>query len=584
MVKKENKDIKAMRHSAEHVLTQAMLKLYPGLKMAMGPATEDGFYFDFDYSKSISEKDFPKIEKEMKKIIKKDLPFKKEILKVSQARKLFKNNPYKQEWLDEIKQRKEKAVIYKTGDEFTDLCGGPHIKSTGKVGAFKLLSVAGAYWRGDEKNKMLTRIYGTAFKTKQGLNEYIRIQKEAKKRDHRKLGKQLNLFVFSKEVGLGLPLFTEKGTTIRRELERFIVDEEIKRGYKHVCTPDLARVKLYEISGHYPYYKNDMYPVMKIDNDRLILRPMSCPHHFMLFKSKPRSYKELPLKIAELAKMYRYEKSGELTGLMRVRGFCLSDAHIFCTKNQAALVIKEVINLINFTTKTLKLKKGKDYWFRLSLGDPKNKKKYYDDPANWKQGEKILKDVLESVKAPYVTAKDEAAFYGPKIDVQMRNINGKEDTAFTVQYDFCMPSRFKLEYTNEKGKKEQPIVIHRSSIGALERIMAFLIEHYAGNFPLWLAPEQIWVIPVGKQHVKYAKSVVKNLAKNNFRYQLKDENESVSKKIRNGEIQKIPYLLVVGDEELKSKSVRIRSKGKDLGKIKLTQFIEKAKIEVEKKN
>jgi len=581
-MKKENKNLKAMRHSAEHVLTQAMIKLYPGLKMAMGPATEDGFYFDFDYSRPINEKDFKKIEKEMRRIINKDLPFKKQVVEVSEARKLFKGNPYKQEWLDEIEQRKEKAVIYRTGDEFTDLCGGPHVKSTGKIGGFKLLSVAGAYWHGDEKNKMLTRIYGTAFETKKELDEYIKMQKEAKKRDHRKLGKELDLFVFAEEVGPGLPLLTEKGATIRRKLERFVIDEEIKRGYKHVYTPDLAKVKLYEISGHYPYYKDTMYPVMKVDDDELILRPMACPHHFMLFKSKPRSYKELPLKIAEVAKLYRYEKSGELTGLMRVRSFCLADSHIFCREGQAASVIKEVIDLINFVAKTLKLKKGKDYWFRLSLGDPKNKEKYYDDPKNWKQGEKILKNVLEKMKVPYVVAKDEAVFYGPKIDVQMKNVAGKEDTAFTVQYDFYMPVRFKLQYINEKGEKEQPIVVHRSSIGSLERTMAFLIEHYAGNFPLWLAPEQIWVIPVGVKHKKYAKSIAKELAENDFRYQLKDENESVSKKIRNGEMQKIPYLLVVGDEELKSKSVRIRNKGKDLGKIKLIEFIKKAKIEIEK--
>jgi len=587
MVKKVNKlekELEAIRHSTEHVLTQAMLKLYPGLKMAMGPAIEDGFYFDFDYDKQINEKDFPKIKKEMQKIINKDLPFKKQVIEVSEARKLFPNNPYKQEWLDEIEERKEKAVIYKTGNEFVDLCGGPHVKSTGQIKAFKLLYVAGAYWRGDEKNKMLTRIYGTAFKTKKELDEYLKAQEEARKRDHRKLGKDLGLFVFAEEVGPGLPLLTEKGATIRRELERFVIDEEIKRGYQHVYTPDLAKVKLYEISGHYPYYKDTMYPVMQVDDDELILRPMACPHHFMLFKSKPRSYKELPLKMAEVAKLYRYEKSGELTGLMRVRSFCLADSHIFCRKEQAASTIKEVIKLIDFMAGKLKLKKGKDYWFRLSLGDPKNKEKYYDDPKNWAQGEKILKHVLDSMKAPYVVAKDEAVFYGPKIDVQMKNVAGKEDTAFTVQYDFYMPVRFKLEYTNEKGEKEQPIVIHRSSIGSLERTMAFLIEHYAGNFPLWLAPEQMWVIPVGKQHIKYAKDVAKNLAENNFRYKLKDENESVSKKIRNGEVQKIPYLLVVGDEEKKEKSVRVREKGKDLGKIKLTKFIEKAKIKIEKKN
>ncbi len=574
--------IEIIRHSLSHIMAHVVGELFPGTKFGIGPTIENGFYYDFDLPKSLSEKDFPKIEKKMREIIKKNISFKKKKLSEKETKKYVKNQPYKSELIKEL--LKAKITFYESGD-FIDLCQGPHIKSSKEINsnAFKLTKVAGAYWRGDEGNPMLTRIYGVAFNTKKELNEYLKAQEEAKKRDHRKLGKDLDLFVFAEEVGAGLPLLTEKGATIRRVLERFVIDEEIKRGYQHVYTPDLAKVKLYEISGHYPYYKDTMYPVMKVDEDKLILRPMSCPHHFMLFKSKPRSYKELPLKIAEMAKLYRYEKSGELTGLMRVRSFCLADSHIFCRKDQAASVIKEVIDLINFIAGTLKLKKGKDYWFRLSLGDPKNKKKYYDDPKSWKQGEKILKNVLEKMKAPYVIAKDEAVFYGPKIDVQMKNIAGKEDTAFTVQYDFCMPARFKLQYINEKGKKEQPIVVHRSSIGSLERTMAFLIEYYAGNFPLWLAPEQMWVIPVGKQHIKYAKDVVKKLTENNFRCQLKDANESVSKKIRNGEIQKIPYLLVVGDEEKKEKSVRIREKGKDLGKIKLTSFVKKTKIKIEKK-
>ena len=574
--------IEVIRHSLSHIMAHAVGELFPGTKFGIGPIIENGFYYDFDLPKSFSEKDFPKIEKKMREIIKKNISFKKKKLSEKEIKKYVKSQPYKSELIKEL--LKAKMTFYESGD-FIDLCQGPHIKSSKEINsnAFKLTKVAGAYWRGDEGNPMLTRIYGVAFNTKKELNEYLKAQEEAKKRDHRKLGKDLDLFVFAEEVGAGLPLLTEKGATIRRVLERFVIDEEIKRGYQHVYTPDLAKVKLYEISGHYPYYKDTMYPVMKVDEDKLILRPMSCPHHFMLFKSKPRSYKELPLKIAEMAKLYRYEKSGELTGLMRVRSFCLADSHIFCRKDQAASVIKEVIDLINFIAGTLKLKKGKDYWFRLSLGDPKNKKKYYDDPKSWKQGEKILKNVLEKMKAPYVIAKDEAVFYGPKIDVQMKNVAGKEDTAFTVQYDFCMPARFKLQYINEKGKKEQPIVVHRSSIGSLERTMAFLIEYYAGNFPLWLAPEQMWVIPVGKQHIKYAKDIVKKLTENNFRCQLKDANESVSKKIRNGEIQKIPYLLVVGDEEKKEKSVRIREKGKDLGKIKLTSFVKKTKIKIEKK-
>ncbi|MCP6719448.1 MAG: threonine--tRNA ligase [Patescibacteria group bacterium] len=576
--------IEAIRHSLSHIMAHAVQDIFPGVKFGIGPIIENGFYYDFDLSKKISSEDLPKIEKRMREILKENISFKGKKLSKSEINKIFKEQPYKLELMKEFKKEKKKITFYESGD-FIDLCKGSHVKSSKEInpGAFKLTKLAGAYWQGDEKNPMLTRIYGVAFSTKKELSEHLKLLEEIKKRDHRKLGKDLDLFIFAEEVGSGLPLLTEKGTTIRRELERFVVDEEIKRGYHHVYTPDLARVKLYEISGHYPYYKDIMYPVMQVDNDKLVLRPMSCPHHFMLYKDKPKSYRELPLRIAEVAKLYRYEKSGELTGLMRVRSFCLADSHIFCRKNQVAKVVKEVIELIDYIAAQLKLKRGKDYWFRLSLGDRKKKKKYYDDPKSWELGEKTLRSVLKEIKAPYIEAKDEAAFYGPKIDIQMKNVAGHEDTAFTVQYDFCLPARFKLQYVNEKGKGEQPVVIHRSSIGSLERTMAFLIEHYAGFFPLWLAPEQIWVIPVGSKHEKYAREVGENLKENNFRYKVKDENETVSKKIRNGEMQKIPYLLVVGDKEMKAKSVRVRAKSKDLGIIRLTRFIENKKIEIEDK-
>ncbi|MDP2927053.1 MAG: threonine--tRNA ligase [bacterium] len=588
--KNSAEELKKMRHSCEHVLTQATLRLWPGIKMAMGPATDEGFYFDFDpLGERVSEADFPKIEAEMAKIVKDNLPIRKKILTMLQARKLFKGNEYKQEWLDEIKAKKQKPTVYWTGPStssgFVDLCAGPHLKSTGEIGAFKLLSVAGAYWRGSEKNKMLTRIYGTCFASQKELDEHLSRLEDAEKRDHRKLGADLNLFVFSDLVGKGLPLLTPLGTTIRRELERFIVDEEIKRGYQHVITPPLAKTDLYKMSGHYPYYKNTMYPVMKVDEDELILRPMTCPHHFMLYKSKPRSYRDLPMRIAEISPQFRYEKSGELSGLMRVRMFCLADAHIICPLEAASSEIKKVLDLIDYANHVFGLKKGKDYRYRLSLGDRKDDKKYYKDDAAWNKAEKVLRQVLKEIKAPFFEAKGEAAFYGPKIDVQVKRVGGQEETAFTVQYDFVMPKRFDLVYTDNKGKEMQPIVIHRSSIGAFERTMAFLIEHYAGAFPVWLSPVQGWVIPIASRHIPSAQKVFEALRKESLRVEFKDENETVGKKIREGELQKIPYLLIVGDREEKAKTISLRQRKKgDLGAMKLKEFIAKIKKEIEQKS
>jgi threonyl-tRNA synthetase len=583
--KLKEKKLYSMRHSTEHVLTQAMLKLYPSLKMAMGPATEEGFYFDFDLKEKISEEDFPKIEAEMHKIIKKNLPIKKRFLSVSEARKLFKDNEYKQEWLDEIEQKGEKATVYWTGDQFVDLCSGPHVKSTGEIKAFKLLSVAGAYWRGDEKRKMLTRIYGTAFSTKKELDTYLKKIEESKKRDHRKLGKDLNLFVFSDLVGKGLPMFTQKGAVIRRELERFIVDEEIKRGYQHVYTPDIAKVELYETSGHYPYYKNSMYPVMQVDEERLILRPMTCPHHFMLYASQPRSYKELPIRIAELANQYRYEKSGELSGLIRVRLFCLADSHIICKKDQAESEIDAVLDLIDYVSKVLGLKLGKDYQYRLSKGDRNDDKKFYKDDTAWDFSEDVLRKVLKKRKSPFLEAQGEAAFYGPKIDIQMENISGKQETAFTVQYDFVMPKRFKLRYIDQNGNQVEPVVIHRSSIGALERVIAFLIEHFSGAFPLWLSPIQAAVIPIADRHHPYAKKVAIALKENSIRYEIDDRALSLQKRIREAELQKIPYMLVVGDKEKKAKTISIRMRGqKDLKTMSLANFLKKISKEIKEKS
>ena len=588
MVDKE-KDINKLenlRHSTAHLLAAAVMELWPNTKRAIGPSIENGFYFDFDFGDvKITEEDFPKIEAKMREILPSWKSFEKHELDANEARNEYPDNPYKHEMIDEFSEKgKKKVSFYKSGD-YWDLCRGGHIEHPDKkLQNFKLLSVAGAYWRGGEKNKMLTRIYGTVFPTQKELDEYLNNLKLEKERDHRKIGKDLDLFVFSDLVGAGLPLFTEKGATIRRELERFTQDEEIRRGYKHVITPHLAKTDLYRTSGHYPYYKDTMYPVMKVDEDELILRPMTCPHHFMLYKSRPRSYKELPMRIAELASQFRYEKSGELSGLMRVRLFCLADAHIISRVDQANSVIEEVLDLIDYIAKTLGLEKGKDYRYRLSLGDRTDDKKYYKDDKAWDEAEDVLRTVLKKTKSPYFEVEGEAAFYGPKIDIQMKRVSGKEETAFTVQYDFVMPKRFNLTYINEKGKEEQPIVIHRSSIGCIERVLAFLIEKYNGNFPTWLTPVQVKVLPIAERHIEYANEVLKKLRNEEIRAELDDRNATLPAKIRDAQMEKVSYMLVVGDKEEKkvSVSVRVRS-GKDQGEQKLEEFIKNIRKEIDEK-
>lgn len=446
----KNENLDPLRHSAAHLLAAAILRMYPDTKLTIGPAIENGFYYDFDFKNPITEADLPKIEKMMTKTLLEWDKFTHREVTVEEAKEIYKDNPYKLELIDEIVKKKEKITLYKAG-HFEDLCRGGHSEKPNKeIGAFKLLSLAGAYWRGDEKNKMLTRIYATAFPTQKELAHYLEKLEEAKKRDHKKLGAQLDLFVFSETVGKGLPLWTPKGSTVRRILERFIVDEELKRGYLHVYTPDLANVALYEKSGHYPYYKDSMYAPITVDEDTYMLRPMTCPHHFELYLSKPHSYKELPIRYAELASLYRYEKSGELSGLERVRTFTLADAHIIAMESQAEQEVGQVLDLIDYVADTLGLTYGEDYFYRLSLGDRKDEKKYFKDDSAWDKAEETLRTVLTKRQAKFYEAEGEAAFYGPKIDVQMKNVNGKEETAFTVQYDFVMPKRFNLTYINDR--------------------------------------------------------------------------------------------------------------------------------------
>jgi threonyl-tRNA synthetase len=579
-------DLHPLRHSAEHILTLAMLRLYSNKFLpAMGPPTDDGFYFDFEPLNDfkISEDDFAKIEAEMAKIVKENLPIIKNEISLEKAKKLFKDNPYKMEWLESITNREETIITYTIG-EFVDLCAGPHVRYTSKIKAFKLLSIAGAYWHGDEKNKMLTRIYGTAFESKQDLENYLKQTEDAKLNDHRKIGQDLKLFVFSDLVGKGLPTFGPKGATIKRELERFTIDEELKRGYHHVVTPDLAKVDLYKKSGHYPYYKDTMYPVMKIDEEELILKPMTCPHHFMFYKSEQHSYRDLPYRIGEIAHQYRYEKSGELSGLTRVRMFCLADAHIISAKDQAKQVIKEVLELVDFINNKLGMTKGTDYRYRLSLGDRTDTKKYYKDDASWDYAENVLREVLIESKAPFFEATNEAAFYGPKIDIQVKKPTGKEETAFTVQYDFVMPERFDLVFTNQEGKEERPIVIHRSSIGCLERTMAFLIEKFKGAFPTWLSPVQVKIIPITDKQLTYAQKIEQTLKDNNIRVELDDKAETMQNKIRNATSEKIPYMVIIGGREEENNTISVRQRdGQDLGNLSLDNFLGQIKDQITKK-
>ncbi len=571
-----NSKLDPIRHSLAHVLAMAVLKKFPEAKLGIGPTIEHGFYYDFKLPAPIAPEDLPLLEKTMREIITQNLPFAGQKITPQKARTLFAGQPFKLDLIKEFTKEKKGLTAYRTGKDFIDLCRGGHVKNTAKIpaDAFKLTHIAGAYWRGNEKNPQLTRIYGVAFATKEELETYLWQEEEAKKRDHRVLGKELGLFTFSDAVGKGLPLWTEKGAAIRRVLERFITDEEIRRGYMHVLTPDIANLGLYRKSGHYPYYKDSMYAPIVIDDEEYMLRPMTCPHHFELFLSQPRSYRELPMRIAEVAKLYRYEQSGELTGLIRLRAFSLADAHIICAdRDQAKQEVAGALDLIEYMADKFGLKMDENYWYRLSLGDRKNTKKYFKNNAAWNEGEMMLREVLAERKSHFVEAPGEAAFYGPKIDVQMRNINGKEDTAFTVQYDFVMPSRFKLAYTAPDGAERMPVVVHRSSIGAIERVIAFLIEHYAGAFPLWLAPVQIAILTVNDRVGAYAEEIKRALEKSDLRVAIDMRNESIGKKIREGEMQKIPYLLIIGDREAVAGTIAVRERGAgDKGAMTLEQF------------
>lgn len=551
--------LEIMRHSSAHLMAQAIKRLFKDVKLGVGPVIENGFYYDIDMEQSLTPEDLPAIEKEMKKIINENLDIiRVEVPREEAVERFGKIGDNLKLELIEAIPAGETVSIYEQG-EFFDLCRGVHVPSTGKIKEFKLLSIAGAYWRGDSKNKMLQRIYGTAFFKKADLEEHLRLLEEAKERDHRKLGKELSLFTNSQLVGQGLPLWLPKGATIRRVLERYIVDKEVRLGYDHVYTPIMGSVDLYKTSGHWAHYQEDMFPVMDMDNEQLVLRPMNCPHHMMVYKNGIHSYRELPIRIAELGTMHRYEMSGALSGLQRVRGMTLNDAHIFVRPDQIKEEFIRVVNLILEVYKDFNLN---DYSFRLSYRDPADKEKYFDDDAMWEKAQAMLKDAMDDLGLDYYEAEGEAAFYGPKLDVQVRTALGKDETLSTVQLDFLLPERFDLTYVGEDGKQHRPVVIHRGVVSTMERFVAFLIEEYKGAFPTWIAPVQVQVIPVSPDiHFDYAKQVVENLKAEGIRVELDGRNEKIGYKIREAQMQKIPYMLVLGDNEIQENAVNVRKYG-----------------------
>ncbi|PGM90900.1 threonine--tRNA ligase [Bacillus cereus] len=569
-----------LRHSTAHLLAQALKRLYKDVKLELGigPVIENGFYYDIDMEEAITVEDFKKIEKEMQKIVNENLEIVRHEVPRAEALRRFEEIGDELK-LDLINDLPEDAVIsiYEQG-EFFDLCRGVHLPSTGKIKVFKLLSVAGAYWRGDSNNKMLQRIYGTAFVKKAELDEHLRMLEEAKERDHRKLGKELKLFTNSQKVGQGLPLWLPKGATIRRIIERYIVDKEASLGYDHVYTPVLGSRELYETSGHWNHYRDGMFPSMEMDNEELVLRPMNCPHHMMVYKNDIHSYRELPIRIAELGTMHRYEMSGALSGLQRVRGMTLNDAHIFVRPDQIKEELKRVVNLTLEVYKDFGLE---NYSFRLSYRDPADTKKYYADDEMWEKAQGMLKEAMDEMGLDYYEAEGEAAFYGPKLDVQVRTALGKDETLSTVQLDFLLPERFELAYVGEDGKQHRPVVIHRGVVSTMERFVAFLIEEYKGAFPTWLAPVQAQVIPVSPQvHLDYAKKVQDELRRVGIRVELDTREEKIGYKIREAQMQKIPYMLVVGDNEVTENGVNVRKYGEQKSEtIALDAFVDIIKIE-----
>lgn len=574
--------LEVLRHSTAHLMAHAIKRLYGNVKFGVGPVIEGGFYYDFDIDQNISSDDFEQIEKTMKQIVNENMKIERKVVSRDEAKELFSNDEYKLELIDAIPED-ENVTLYSQGD-FTDLCRGVHVPSTAKIKEFKLLSTAGAYWRGDSNNKMLQRIYGTAFFDKKELKAHLQMLEERKERDHRKIGKELELFTNSQLVGAGLPLWLPNGATIRREIERYIVDKEVSMGYDHVYTPVLANVDLYKTSGHWDHYQEDMFPPMQLDEtESMVLRPMNCPHHMMIYANKPHSYRELPIRIAELGTMHRYEASGAVSGLQRVRGMTLNDSHIFVRPDQIKEEFKRVVNMIIDVYKDFGFE---DYSFRLSYRDPEDKEKYFDDDDMWNKAENMLKEAADELGLSYEEAIGEAAFYGPKLDVQVKTAMGKEETLSTAQLDFLLPERFDLTYIGQDGEHHRPVVIHRGVVSTMERFVAFLTEETKGAFPTWLAPKQVQIIPVNVDlHYDYARQLQDELKSQGVRVSIDDRNEKMGYKIREAQMQKIPYQIVVGDKEVENNQVNVRQYGsQDQETVEKDEFIWNLVDEIRLKN
>jgi threonyl-tRNA synthetase len=567
-----------LRHSTAHLMAHAVQSLFPGTQVTIGPTIEDGFYYDFKREKPFTPEEIEKIEDRMEELARANLKVTREEMSKAQAIEMFRGmgEDYKVSIIEGITD--DSVSLYRQG-EWIDLCRGPHVPSTGNLKAFKITGVAGAYWRGDEKNEMLQRIYGTSWPTKQALKEYLRLVEKAKKRDHRKLGQELGLFMISDAIGPGLPIWLPKGALLRSILERYIVDIERTLGYQHVNTPQLARVDLYKRSGHWDHFKDNMYPPMAFENkEELVLRPMNCPHHIIIYKHELHSYRNLPIRLAELGTMYRYERSGALSGLSRVRAMTLNDAHIFCLPEQ---IQQEAVGVLRLIQRVYRDFGFKEYWYRLSLRNPRDKTNFVDNDAMWDTAENYLREALAEVGVPYKEAPGEAAYYGPKIDVQVNDVLGHSETLSTVQLDFYLPERFELEYVDKDGQYKRPVMIHRGVISTMERMTAFLIEHHAGNFPLWLAPVQLKIVTVTDQQLDYASKVFTELKDAGWRVELDERNEKLGYKIREVQLAKIPYAIVIGDKEVQAQTLAPRRRGGDnLAPMPLNEFMERLTSEV----
>ena len=572
---------KAYWHTTSHIMAQAIKRIKPETKLAIGPSIDEGFYYDFDVEKNFTDEEKEKIEAEMKKIIKENLPIERFTLPREEAIKFMeeKNEPYKVELIKDLPEGEE-ISFYKQG-EFTDLCAGPHLMSTGKIKAVKILSTSGAYWRGDEHNKMLQRIYAISFPKASQVEEYLAKLEEAKERDHRKIGKDQELFMTHKLVGSGLPLYLPKGATIRRVLERYIQDKELALGYQHVYTPSLANVALYKTSGHWDHYKDDMFPMMKMGDEEMVLRPMNCPHHMLIYKSKMRSYRDLPIKIGELANDFRYEDSGSVCGLERVRQMCQNDAHLFVRPDQIKEEVGKVLSLIKEVYQEDFGFSASAFSYRLSLRDKNNKEKYIDNDEMWETAESQLREILTELNIDFYEAEGEAAFYGPKIDIQIKTALNHDVTIPTCQLDFALPERFELEYVGEDGEKHRPVVIHRAILGSSDRFISFLLEETKGILPVWLAPVQVEVMPITDKQRDYAVKVTNDLRKAGIRVELDDRQEKIGYKIREAQLNKIPYMLILGDKEVQGNQVGVRARGEgNIGAMDEREFIEKIDEEI----